>query len=173
VLTLGHLVDYKDPATWLEAARLVRARVPATRLVWLGEGPLLEPMRAAAADDPDIEFAGYRQDVEVHYARADVYFQPSLRENHSIAVLDAMASGLPCVTSDRGGLPEQVQEDETGHLCPAGDADAFAARITALLQEPERARAMGAAGRERAHTLFSPQAQEQRILDIYRRVLQA
>ena len=74
-----------------------------------------------------------------------------------------MAAEVPVVCSNGGGLPEVMVEGETGHLCDVGDVDAMAARAVEILENPERGRAMGEAGRKRALTTFHPD----RALDAY------
>ena len=72
---------------------------------------------------------------------------------------------------DVGGAREAIVEGETGHLVASGDDDALAARVTALLQDPERARAMGERGRLRVVEKFSSSVQLERTAELYERLL--
>jgi starch synthase len=83
-----------------------------------------------------------------------VFACPSVYEPLGIVNLEAMACGTAVVGSRTGGIPEVVAEGETGLLVPVGDPDALAAALNTLLREPERARAMGQAGRKRAVAEF-------------------
>lgn len=174
VLTAGHLVDYKNPRLWLELARVVIERHPTACFAWLGDGDLLDELRREVQEGPlkgRVLFPGYIEDPFIWFERAWVYFQPSLRESHGIAVLEAMAHGLPCVVSDAGGLPESVVNDVTGFVCPARDTQAYGTRLLELLGDPALRRRMGDAGRRRAEAEFSPQRQEERLTSLYRELI--
>lgn len=170
VLTLGHVVNYKNPGGWLQVANKVVRERPGTRFVWLGDGTLLQRMRDEVEQlklADAVFFEGYRQDVDDYFTRASIYFQPSLIENHAISLLDAMASGLACVASSAGGTPESIVDGETGFLCTPDDVDSFAARLITLIDDKELSRRMGESGRVRAEEFFSPDVQEQGILGQY------
>lgn len=171
VLTAGHVVDYKNPRLWVEVARAVLKRYPAASFVWLGDGDLLDELRREVQEGPlngRVHFPGYLEDPSRWFERAWVYLQPSVRESHGIAVLEAMANGLPCVVSDAGGLPESVADRETGFVCPAHDHAAFSRRVVELLDDPALCRRMGDAGRRRVEAEFSPQRQEEALVALYR-----
>jgi alpha-maltose-1-phosphate synthase len=95
-----------------------------------------------------------KQDVIQLLTHATVFACPSLYEPLGIVNLEAMACGTAVVGSRTGGIPEVVAEGETGLLVPPGDPEELAAALNALLWEPDRARAMGMAGRERAVAEF-------------------
>ena len=174
ILTIGHVVDYKNPECWLEVAKKIVAHKSDIRFVWLGDGELLKTMRRLVDDmglSDNIQFKGYTDNVEEHYRNAIVYFQPSLIENHSIAVIEAMAHGLPCVTSNIGGLPESIIDEETGFLCEPHDIDDYIAKIVDLLDNSELRNEMGYLGRRRAENLFSQDVQEKKIVDLYNSML--
>ncbi len=176
VLTMGHVIQYKNPHTWFAVAQRVTQQHPTVQFLWLGDGPLYEEYRAKAAASaaPErITFAGYHSNVDDYYARAAIYLHPSLIENHSMAICDAMAHGLPCVASAVGGNPESVIENETGFVCGAEDIEAMSARILQLLNDADLRKRMGAAGAQRAAQLFSPQVQATAYLDLYRRLVRA
>lgn len=173
VLTIGHLVPYKNPELWLEVARRVIQSIPDVLFVWLGDGEMLELMRRRSAElglSNNVEYKGSTPDVERFYREAMVYFQPSTIENLSISVLDAMAHALPCVASDAGGLPETVVDGKTGFICHVKDVEGFASRIIGLLSDPSLRERMGKTGRQRVAEFFSEEEQERKIMDIYKRL---
>lgn len=173
ILTVGHLVEYKNPWFWLEIAYQLVSAYPDALCVWLGDGELLEPLREkvrALSLEERILLPGYVEAPSSWYRKASVYLQPSRRESHGIAVLEAMAHCLPCVVADSGGLPESVLDGETGYVCPLAEPSVFAARITLLLNDPVLRSSMGAAGRQRVETCFSETSQEQKLLSLYKQL---
>lgn len=173
ILTAGHLVAYKNPELWLEVARRVLLERPDSLFVWLGDGELLDSICEQIKGmslEKKILLPGYVPEPSSWYAQAHIYFQPSLRENHSIAVLEAMSHWLPCVVADTGGLPESVVDDETGYVCPPTDPAGFAGRIMELLDDPALRERMGIAGQQRIERCFSEEMQEQKIMALYARL---
>jgi glycosyltransferase involved in cell wall biosynthesis len=81
------------------------------------------------------------------YADSDLFVFTSATETCGLVVLEAMASGLPVITSDQGGVLENVRDGVNGLMVPAGDASAFAAATVGLNRDPERRRAMASAAR--------------------------
>jgi glycosyltransferase involved in cell wall biosynthesis len=170
VVTVGHCVPYKNPHGWLKVAQQVINNVEDVTFVWLGEGELLAPMREMVKTlglEDRVLLPGFVPEPYTWYEKSQVYFQPSLRESHGIAVLEAMSHALPCVVANTGGLPESVAEDETGFVCSVGDVACFADRILNLLRNPELRESMGCAGRLRTEKYFSEKEQEHKIMALY------
>lgn len=166
VLTLASVASVKNPRVWLQAARLVLAKKGLGRInfVWAGDGPLLTAMREQLShkERRQIRFLGQVDQPAALLVESSVYFQPSLGENHSLAVLEAMAADLPCVVSERGGLPESVAHESTGLVAPAEDPVALAAALERLLRDKRLRRSMGKAGRQRFEEQFAPAIWEQK-----------
>ena len=117
-------------------------------------------MRIAAAGLADrFQLLGLRPDVPDLLAAADLFVLPSLWEGLPMALVEAMAAGLPVVATEVSGTRAVMVDGETGLLVPPGDVPALARAITALLCDPARAAAMGAAGRRRVETYFSARKQ--------------
>ena len=106
-------------------------------------------------------------------SHAAVFTCPSLYEPLGIVNLEAMACGAPVVGSRVGGIPEVVADGVTGLLVPPDDPDALAGALNALIGDPERARAMGRAGRERAVAEFSWTAVAAQTADLYAKVIES
>ena len=105
-------------------------------------------------------------------ASAEIVCVPSLYEGFSLPAVEAMASGTPVVASDTGAIPEVVGRDgRCGVLVPPGDAGALGAAIDALLRDPAKRQAMGAAARQRALEEFSWPVTARNTVDVYRRVI--
>ena len=172
VLTVGHVVQYKNPQIWLKVAQTVIAQNESCRFIWVGEGDMLSFMRGEVNRlglDNRITFLGFSDRVYDFYKKSSVYFQPSLIENHSLCVVEAMGYGLPCVVSNVGGMPESVIDRETGFLLDPDDVEGFSQKILLCLENPEVAKNLGRKGMARAKELFSPELQEKKIIALYQK----
>ena len=157
----------------LEVFLRVRAELPA-RLLLVGDGPdraRLEQRCRAEGCCGVVTFLGNLGEVEQVLAGADLFVLPSENESFGLAALEALACEVPVLTTTAGGLPEVVDQDETGLLFPVGDVEAMAAGAVALLSDPERHRAMAKRARERAIERFSEAAIVARYRALYERVL--
>jgi len=176
VLTIGHVNWYKNPKLWIEVSQKVIIQKPNMHLefIWAGEGDLLEECKDLINQMGlgAIKFIGYHENVDSLYNESAIYFQPSLLESHGISVVEAMAHGLPCVTSDAGGLPESVVNGESGFTCPPDDVECFVSRIIKLLDDDILREKMGQCGKLRAETLFSEEVQEKKMISLYTSLLQ-
>lgn len=156
--TLGRYERQKGLQYFLQAAARVRETFPDAHFLVVGEGPLEARLRAQAEQlgiADAVVFTGWRRDVPEVLRAIDVFCLASLWETFGIALAEAMLARLPIVATRVDGIPEVVADGETGLLVPSGDAEALAAGLSTLLADPERARAMGEAGRERSLELFS------------------
>jgi glycosyltransferase involved in cell wall biosynthesis len=172
VANVGHPV--KDHPTFLRAARRVRAEVSDAAFVVAGEGGLLESYRALAAElgiGDDVFFTGRCERVGDLLAVSDVCVLSSKAEGFSNSILEYMAASRPSVVTDVGGAREAITEGETGHIIAPGDEEALAARVSALLRDPEGARLMGERARRVVEQKFSCRAQLERVEGLYERLL--
>lgn len=112
-------------------------------------------------------------DVEDYVGAADVGLFTSDSESFCLGILEAMFLGVPSVSTSVGGVPEVVADGSTGLLAPAGDVEALARSLGALLDDADRRRAMGQAARRRAGELFSAESVVPRYEELYARVLAA
>jgi glycosyltransferase involved in cell wall biosynthesis len=109
---------------------------------------------------------GFRDDVPEVSALLDVFVLPSTIEGFSLALLEAMARGLPCVASDAGGNREALAED-TGRVYPPGNVEALTRELSALLSDPAAARAMGERARDRVRREFDVEVTVDRTVALY------
>jgi glycosyltransferase involved in cell wall biosynthesis len=141
----------KNHELFLEAAAQVVKQVADARFLIIGDGPRQEPLKRYAAKleiTANVRFLGTRSDVPRLLSASDVFALTSHNEAKPISILEAMSVGIPVVATNVGSIKEAVRDGETGYLVPPGDASAFAARLVALLENPIRAREMGAIARE-------------------------
>jgi glycosyltransferase involved in cell wall biosynthesis len=149
----GRLEAIKGYDVLLEAFAEVRQGHPEMRLEIAGDGSQLGTLRQQALAlriDDAVSFPGWVDDLPAAIRRWSIHVQPSREEAFGITVLQAMAEGVPVIASDVGGLAEIVEPGMTGLLVPAGDAQALAAAMKQLLDDPERRETMGAASRQSA-----------------------
>jgi len=105
------------------------------------------------------------------YRAATALVVPSIDEGLGLVAVEALLCETPVVAFRSGGLTDVIQEGRTGVLVPPGDSQALAASLDAVIDEPERARTLGAAGRLYALSTFAPESAAQRYADIYKKVI--
>jgi glycosyltransferase involved in cell wall biosynthesis len=171
--TVGNFTAKKDHATLLTAmAAIVRDR-PMARLVLIGSGPLRPDLQAQAARlglGDHVLFAGSRDDVLELLPAFDVFVLSSRFEGLPIALLEAMATGLACVVTGVGGVPEVVSDGRDGLVVEPGDPDVLATAVGKLLDDEALRAEFGEHARARSEA-FQIEAAVRRIEDVYERVL--
>jgi L-malate glycosyltransferase len=173
VATVGHCADHKGQRFLVAAAPAVLARFPEARILIVGEGELLPDLREQAAAlgvQGRVLFPGFRTDVPALLRALDLFVFPSHLEGLGTSVLDALAVGLPVVSTTAGGIPEMITDGVHGRLVPPRDPQALAAAMIELLEQPERARALGEAGRQRVLAEFTADRMVEKTLAEYERL---
>ena len=173
-VTVGRLTEQKGHACLIESAADILARHPDTRFLFVGDGELrgvLQTQVKHAGLSEHVHFLGNRPDVPDLLAAADLFILPSLWEGLSVALLEAMAAGRPIVATAVSGSTQVMVDGVTGFLVPPADSKALANAVCALLDEPERAAAMGQAARQRVVIHYSAQKQAREHIALYQRLL--
>lgn len=166
VLYLGRLEPEKGPQVFVEAAR----RLPKIPFYIAGSGRLLQSLQARTKDMTNVTWLGHLNPSQTRAAlrAARLVALPSMCHDVApLVVLEAFASGKPVAASTMGGIPELVRDGETGRLVPPADADALAAAIAALYEQPARCAEMGRAGRRYVERHHQPERHYQALLRIY------
>jgi len=155
---VGRLSPQKDYPTLLRAFKEVKKSCPEAVLLIAGDGYLRENLEKLTDDlgiRERVKFLGYRSDVLEVVSSFDIYALSSLWEGLPLAVLEAMAMGKPVVATSVPGTKEALNEEETGFLVPLKEYQSLSQRLIDLIQNPEKARLMGEAGRRRWNDCFS------------------
>ena len=156
-ISVARLSATKDFPTLLRAVSLVLPQVPDFRLRIVGDGPERSKLETLIDDlnlRRHVELLGERHDVPALLADSGFFVSSSLSEGISLTLLEAMAVGLPIVTTAVGGNPEVVLDGHTGRLAPAGNPAALAGAIVDLCGERDLWSAMGTLGRQRVEQNF-------------------
>jgi len=152
--------------TAIRAAALLLEQVPGLQLSIAGSGPLqqeLEQLVRECGLEGHVTFLGRLEPEEVAglYRRASIFLNPALVDNMPNSVLEALASGLPVVSTDVGGVPYIVEHEDTGLLVPPGDAQAMAVAVRRLLEDPELAQTLARRGLEQVKAYAWPVVRSQ------------
>ena len=147
----------KDHATLLRAFTLLAAQHPRAYLVCVGEGPQGAELSALARGlglNGRVQFPGTLTPPFNVHQLFDFSVLCSVSEGFPNSLLEAMAAARPVVTTGVGGVRDAVRDGETGVVIPAGDAEALAAALRALIASPDRSRALGAAAQAHARAEY-------------------
>lgn len=150
LLSAGRLEPEKGHLTLIRALPQLVEQFPGLVTALAGGGSLRAALEAEAARlgmAQHVRFLGVRQDVPALMAAADAFVLPSEWEGLGLAVLEAMAAGLPAAASRVGGVVELIKDGQNGVLFPAGDAAALAGAVAGLLSDPQRRAVIAAAAR--------------------------
>lgn len=166
ILFVGLQFHRKGGDLLVESFRRVRAQLPTARLVLVGP--------PVAAGEPGVVCLGELDKrrpegcaaLLAAYESADVFALPTRFEPFGIAFVEAMHFGLPCVGPRAWAVPEIIEDGKTGFTVPPEDVEALTDRLLLLLRDPQRARTMGDAARERARRLFTWPRAIDRMMEI-------
>ncbi len=177
VLFVGRMVLEKGIQVLLEAIPHIEPAYPGTRFLLVGSGYYLEELKAQAAAldiSQQVSFLGYVCDADLmrYYRIADAVVIPSLYEPFGIVALEAMAAGVPVVTSDAGGLTEFVEHMKTGITTYKGDASSLAWGILTLFRDPELADRLSQSARRKVEEVFNWPKIARTTEELYRRILE-
>ena len=166
IISVGRLIEKKGFSDLISACSLLKSAGTPFRCEIIGEGPLAEALASQIAEaqlEAEVKLLGTRTQVQIaeRLAAATVFVLPCVEEadggidNLPTVIMEAMASGLPVISTPLAGIPEMVQPALTGLLVPPRNPGALAKAITEFHADPSTARALGACGRKAAAEKFS------------------
>lgn len=166
--TAGRLNEIKRFDVLIKGFARVKAKMPNAHLVLVGEGDLRDELTALAASlglGESVHFTGYTTTPQYYHYIFDVFALTSRAEGTPQAVIEAGVAGRPVIASRVGGLPELVEDEQTGLLFPSGDDAALADGLLRILEDRALAQRFGQAGRERVESRYDIK----RMVDDYHR----
>ncbi len=173
-ISVARLSPEKDYPTLLRAVALAIQEVPDFRLRLVGDGQerlRLEQLAAELNIADHVEFLGEQRDIPDLLATAGFFVSSSLTEGISLTLLEAMAVGLPVLTTAVGGNPEIVVEGKTGRMVPSADVELLAQAIVEMCRDREAWPVMGQLGRQRVEQQFEIRKMVQQYQDLYRELV--
>ena len=172
---IGRLVPAKRPVDFITAVADARKEIPELRGLVIGDGPERGAVEAAIRQlglEESVTLAGMRQDVPDMLARLSALVFTSEREGLSMAMLEAMAAGVPVIATRVGGTPELIEDNVTGLLVDPGNPGASAARIVELIRDSQKRVAIADAARQRLVERFSLERMVERHQALYQSAVQ-
>ncbi len=173
VIQVARLDRLKDWATALRAVNLLFSEDPTAKFVVVGDGEdrsRLERLTQELQIKERVLFLGSRPDVARLLQAADAFMLSSISEGIPLTLIEAMASGLPCVATNVGGVPELISDGETGLLVDAGDYVGLAAQLGRVASTPGLAQRLGMAGLRHVVDRHDASLMHERYLDLYREI---
>lgn len=170
---VGHLTPYKGWKDFLAVVARLRDQDLNIEALVVGEGEQRSELEALTAElrlQNIVRFLGFRDDMPQLLPQMDIFFFPSLREGLSVAIIEAMAAGLPVVSSLTGGIREQVVEGQNGHILEVHDLDGMTAACRALIRDPNRRASFGQVSRHLAEVRFDQRKMISDYAACYRRL---
>ena len=170
--TVARITYEKDLPTFYAVARQVAARHPAVRFVIVGDGYGDELPRAREEVCrlglcEVIHFTGHRNDLLDIYASFDIFLMTSLTEGLPNTLLEAMAMGIPAVSTQVGGVSEVIDSEHSGLLAATGDVEALSQALLRLLEDDGLRKAMARGSRRRIEEAFAFARRVRRMEDYY------
>lgn len=146
------------------------------KLKLIGTGSRVEEYKALSHElgiGEHVEFLGFvdYDNLPEYYSNADLFVLPSRRESFGLVLAEAMAAGLPVVSTNIGAIPEVVVDGKTGILVPPDEPKIFANAVNSLLSDSQRREVMGMKGRERVKKYFTWEKVAERVLRFYEEIL--
>jgi glycosyltransferase involved in cell wall biosynthesis len=181
IISIGRLIEKKGFADLISACALLTSRRRGFVCEIIGEGPLEETLRAQIATagvEGCVRLVGTQTQAQIslRLAHATIFVLPCTREtdggmdNLPTVIMEAMAAGLPVISTPLGGIPEMVEHEVNGELVPERDPGAICAALERLISDPQRARRLGDRGRQIAREKFSIEKSGRELRELFENI---
>jgi len=172
ILCVGRLTPAKGQRILIDACQRLATADRDFRLVMIGAGPDNADLKAAVSGyglERQVTFTGAlnQAQVAVWYAKADTFALPSFAEGIPVVLMEAMASGMPCVTTRITGIPELIRDGKDGLLVTPSDSEELAAALERLMDDPSLRARLAVAGRERVRARYNLTRNVERLGKIF------
>jgi glycosyltransferase involved in cell wall biosynthesis len=138
--TVGRLYYQKDPLTLIRSFKIINDKIPNTKLILVGDGPLENECIQLVKDlklEATVKLEGYQKDSRSYYKKFDIFVLSSHYEGMPYALLEAMSMGIPAVGTNVIGIKDLIVHGQTGYLVPEENYVAFADAVIKLIENPE------------------------------------
>jgi glycosyltransferase involved in cell wall biosynthesis len=166
----AHLRPEKGHKYLLEAISEIKDQYTNVVLLLMGDGVLRSDLDALTRQlniEDKVRFLGYRKDIPELLSAADIYVHTSVVEGFGIAIIEAMAIGLPVVATNVGGIPEIITNGENGILVPPENPQALAKAIVDLIEHPEKRKILVEKGKQHVKANFTYQIMVKEYMQVY------
>ncbi len=173
---LIHLSNFRPVKRVLDTLKILRnvLQVMPVKLVLIGDGPdraLAEQTAREYGIEREVAFLGKQEDVYYLLTLGDIFLMPSQSESFGLAALEAMSCGLPCITSNAGGLSELNHHGVSGYIAPVGDVDKMSEFVIKILKEPAHRSTLSQQAREHAFKNFHADRIIPQYIRLYEEIL--
>lgn len=172
LLYVGRLAAMKGLPLLFEALSQLKERFPNVKLTVVGDGEEREDIKAIAQSlniTEHIDFVGYKSQAEVreYLQQSDIFVLPSFAEGVPVVLMEAMAAGVPVLTTQIAGVPELVAHDRSGWLVPPGDVTTLVDGLATLIDNAELRDRLGQAGQAKVAAEFNVVEEAKKLADIF------
>ena len=182
LVTVCRLVEKKGVEYGIRAVAQLRDRYPKVQYTIIGDGPLTAALKMLVAElkiSDIVHLVGWKQRDEVIEIlnQSQIFLAPSVtacngdQEGIPVALMEAMAMGMPVISTFHSGIPELVEDGISGYLVPERDVDGLTDRISTLIEHPEQWIDMGKAGRQFVESYFDVEKLNDQLVDVYQHLL--
>lgn len=168
--TIAALSPEKGHRYLIEAVASVCRNIPSIRLVFVGDGPLADDLKAMVRDaglENKVKFTGVRRDIGALLHAFDIFVLPSLQEGLPMALLEAMSAGRAVIATEVGAIPQVIANLTDGLLVPSGKSAALAEALAKLAIEPDMRQSLGTRAREKITLEFSAKRMAEEYSQVY------
>jgi glycosyltransferase involved in cell wall biosynthesis len=158
----------------LESVGMLKKNYPNVVLLLIGDGVLRSNLGALTKQlniEDNVRFLGYRTDIPDILSATDIYVHSSVEEGFGIAIIEAMAVGLPVVATNVGGIPEIITNGENGILVPPENPHALAEAIIDLIEHTEQRKILAEKGRQHVTANFTDEIMVKKYMEVYNNVI--